>query len=103
LPSQGDPSGDIPEAVLDIDPQTHSGNGADTKGDFKIVPETETMRQSSGSSGGRYHLVKKGETLRVIARQFYGDETAWKRIYDANRSILKNPDQISPGVSLRIP
>jgi nucleoid-associated protein YgaU len=34
---------------------------------------------------------------------FYGDANHWKRIFDANRDVIRNADLIQPGWKLRIP
>jgi len=51
------------------------------------------------------YVVKKGETLWSIAAdpQVFGDATKWRRLYEANRDVLKSPDRIRPGMALRIP
>ncbi|MBI3088102.1 MAG: LysM peptidoglycan-binding domain-containing protein [Candidatus Omnitrophica bacterium] len=51
------------------------------------------------------YVVKKGDTLWTIAARsdVLGDGSKWRRIYDANRDQLKNPDQLRPGMTLRIP
>jgi nucleoid-associated protein YgaU len=51
----------------------------------------------------RFYVVEKGDSLSKIAKKFYGDANAWKRIYEANREQIKNPDLIQPGWKLRIP
>jgi nucleoid-associated protein YgaU len=57
---------------------------------------------SSGQNQRRY-TVKTGDTLSRISQQFYGDANEYKRIFDANRSILRDPNTISPGQELVIP
>jgi nucleoid-associated protein YgaU len=47
--------------------------------------------------------VKKGDSLSKIAKAQYGDAKAWKRIFEANQDILKDPDKIYPGQKLKIP
>jgi nucleoid-associated protein YgaU len=49
------------------------------------------------------YTVVAGDTLRKIAQRFYGDETLWPRIFNANRDQITNPDQIQVGWVLRIP
>ena len=44
-----------------------------------------------------------GDNLSKIARHFYGDANAWKRIFDANRDQLTDPDRIRSGQMLKIP
>jgi LysM repeat protein len=51
----------------------------------------------------RTYTVKSGDTMRRIAEHFYGDEMKWKRIYEANRDKIKNPDLIHPGQEFIIP
>lgn len=49
------------------------------------------------------HVVTEGETLGSIARQHYGSAAEWRRIFEANRNGLQDPDRIRPGMELRIP
>jgi len=51
---------------------------------------------------GQY-TVKGGDSLSKIARYIYGDASAFQKIFDANRDILKAPDVIHPGQILKIP
>ncbi len=52
---------------------------------------------------GQFYTVVKGDTLSKIAKQHYGDANAYNRIFEANRPLLKDPDEIYPGQVLRIP
>lgn len=52
---------------------------------------------------GQFYTVAKGDTLSKIAKQHYGDANAYNRIFEANRPLLKDPDEIYPGQVLRIP
>ncbi|MEO8604571.1 MAG: LysM peptidoglycan-binding domain-containing protein [bacterium] len=51
----------------------------------------------------RTYTVEKGDTLSKIAKHHYGDANKWKKIFDANTNILKDPDRIFPGQVLKIP
>ncbi len=51
----------------------------------------------------QYYIVKKGDTLWKIAENYYGDGKLYKKIFEANTDILKNPDVIQIGQKLRIP
>jgi nucleoid-associated protein YgaU len=53
----------------------------------------------------RYKVGSRGDggTLSGIARLFYGDANDWRRIYEANQKVLKNPDVIHDGMILSIP
>jgi nucleoid-associated protein YgaU len=49
------------------------------------------------------YTVVAGDTLRAIAQRFYGDETQWERIFEANRDQIDDPDVIQVGWVLCIP
>lgn len=51
----------------------------------------------------RTHTVVKGNTLWAIAQKFYGNGALWPRIFDANRSKIKDPHWIYPGQVFVIP
>lgn len=50
-----------------------------------------------------FYTVKKGDTLWAIAKEHYGNGAKYNAIFEANRPMLKHPDRIYPGQSLRIP
>jgi nucleoid-associated protein YgaU len=49
------------------------------------------------------YTVQRGDTLRGIAEWFYGDRSRWLIIYAANRSTIRDPLAIEPGMELLIP
>lgn len=49
------------------------------------------------------YTVKKGDTLAKISMKVYGDPSEWRRIYNANRSRIKNPNLIHVGQQLDLP
>jgi nucleoid-associated protein YgaU len=51
----------------------------------------------------RTYTVVKGDTLSKIAKTLYGNANKWRKIYEANTDIIKNPDVIRPGQVLKIP
>lgn len=63
---------------------------------------TSTTVEAPTSSVQTY-TVASGDTLSKIAKQFYHDANQWPRIFEANRDVLKDPDRIFPGQTLRIP
>ncbi|MGE5257936.1 MAG: peptidoglycan-binding protein LysM [Hyphomicrobiales bacterium] len=50
-----------------------------------------------------YYIIKKGDTLSAIAKQFYGKASDYPKIFDANREVIKDPNLIFPGQKIRIP
>jgi len=50
-----------------------------------------------------FYTVKSGDTLSKIAREHYGNANQYPKIFEANKPLLKDPDEIYPGQVLRIP
>ncbi len=50
-----------------------------------------------------FYTVQSGDTLGAIAKAHYGDAGKYPLIFEANQPMLKDPDKIYPGQSLRIP
>ena len=51
----------------------------------------------------RTYTVVSGDSLSKIAKNFYGDASQWKKIHEANRDKISNPDLIHPGQEFIIP
>ena len=58
-----------------------------------VTPEPESQ----------FYTVKSGDNLSKISKHFYGDANQYNKIFEANRPLLKNADDIFPGQVLRIP
>jgi nucleoid-associated protein YgaU len=73
--------------------------------DFSNVQSgsSSTARNQDASDSGRTYTVAAGDSLSKIAKQVYGNPNDWRRIFDANRDVIKNPDLIYPGQTLRLP
>ena len=67
------------------------------------APSPTTTDPIAGSAAGRNYTVVKGDSLSKIAKAQYGDASQWKKIYEANKERIKNPDLIQPGWVLTIP
>jgi len=50
-----------------------------------------------------YYIIKKGDTLSAIAKQFYGKGNEYPKIFEANREVIKDANLIFPGQKIRIP
>ena len=50
-----------------------------------------------------YYEIVSGDTLSAVAQKYYGKASAYMRIFDANREVIKDPDKIYPGQKIRIP
>jgi LysM repeat protein len=59
---------------------------------------------SPPAAGPQTYTVRPGDSLWRIAQSFYGNGSAWPKIYNANRDTIgSNPNLIRAGQSLDIP
>jgi len=56
-----------------------------------------------GHGAGTVYEIQAGDTLSAIAKRHYGNANDWRKIYEANRDVIKNPDLIYPGQKITIP
>ena len=50
-----------------------------------------------------FYTIEKGDTLWKIAEKFYDDGSKYTHIVEANIEVIKDPDLIYPGQTIRIP
>ncbi len=85
--------------VLVAAPQHHAVTAMRTTTAAVIVHQEKPEKVAASQ---RY-TVQRGDTLSSIARRFYGSTADWNRLFQANRSVLRNPNVIFPGQVLQIP
>jgi len=47
--------------------------------------------------------MRRDDTLGVVASRFYGSGNRWPAIFEANKHVIANPDQVLPGMTLIVP
>ena len=67
-----------------------------------MFSSAEAQIGHKGRLGDEY-VVRQGDCLYRIARQLYSNPCLWKRLFDANRGIVNDPDLIFPGQRLILP
>lgn len=70
--------------------------------DFSDV-QSGASTTAPGAEVYESYEVKPGDSLSKIAKSVYGKASDWKRIFEANRDTIKDPDKIFPGQKLKIP
>lgn len=68
-----------------------------------VQPEEDKPEAVQPENNDVTYIVVRGDSLWKIAARHYGSGLEWKKIYEANRNIIKNPDLIYIGQSLVIP
>ena len=73
-------------------------------GNFDHVAKVDDqLTVSSPEPESKFYTVKSGDSLSKISKEFYGDANQYNKIFEANRPLLKDADDIFPGQVLRIP
>ena len=89
------PSEEVKKQLWDIynriDPDYRSGD---------LVMNINAIGTSANAAQAEEYTVVKGDSLSKIGEK-YG--VAWKKIYEANKDQIKDPDLIQPGWKLKIP
>jgi tetratricopeptide (TPR) repeat protein len=68
----------------------------------KPQADAKSADKKSGVSP-RTYVVREGDTLASISRRFYKSSGRWKKIRDANKSVIDEPAKLKPGTTLTIP
>jgi nucleoid-associated protein YgaU len=94
------------DQIKSVDP-TYSDLSADITIDTSL-PQPQTAATAGAAAGGslgpqQTYTVKAGDTLSKISQQFYGNANQYRKIFEANRDQISDPDKIRPGMELKIP
>jgi len=67
------------------------------------MPDFSNVKSGASSTATRIYEVVSGDSLSKIAKREYGDANKWKKIFEANTDLIKDPNKIYPGQKLKIP
>ena len=72
-----------------------------------VIPDfdDEEYFEEEADGAGQFedYVIQKGDTLQKISKKFYDSYSKWTKIYDINKNVIKDPNRIKPGISIRIP
>lgn len=71
--------------------------------DSGVVSGASSQLTSKDEQTMQTYTVVAGDSLSKIAKRVYGKASLWRKIYEANRDHIKDPDLIFPGQLLRLP
>jgi nucleoid-associated protein YgaU len=89
------PGQSVPQTPLVLAPNQAQAGATASQG---VAPAAQAAEEP-----GMMVTVKKGDTLSKIALEYLGNANLYHQIFEANRPMLKDPDEIFPGQVLRIP
>ena len=69
-----------------------------------VPPGTQLVLNGAGAvqveHRGEQYLIKQGDTLGTISNDVYGTPRKWKKLWNNNRDLIKNPNHIYSGFYL---
>ena len=84
-------------------PNLEQARPARSQGDDRdTLQNSAQYEQAEKIKTEKFHIVLKGQTLSSISQKYYGTAGKWKKIYDYNRNVIKDPNKLIPGTKLII-
>lgn len=83
-------------------PSAATAESADKKDKADNKPAAAPAKPASGEIIATV-TIGKGDRLTLLAEKYYGHKDYWVYIFEANKSVIKNPDAVSAGMKLKIP
>ena len=88
--------------LFDRDKKDDKKKAEKKRADFSNV-QSGSSTTAKPPEAARTYTVKSGDSLWAISERVYGNGNDWRRIYEANKDRIKDPDVIQPGWVLDIP
>lgn len=65
-----------------------------------VLTLDQAPESAAQEKNGDPYLIRRGQTLGLISDDVYGTSVKWKRLWDNNRKLIKNPNRIYAGFYL---
>lgn len=69
----------------------------------KAEKERKEKAKLEASKKPEYYIVQEGDTLYKIALKFYGRTSAWRRIREANKTVISMDGRVNEGQKIKLP
>ena len=114
LPTGGTQHHEIEEIKLEVTPEKRLVNSriiekSQIAEEILFEEEEETLPEdvqqvaSVDISTKTMHKVKPNDSLVKISKEYFGDETKWYKIFEANKDNMSDPNSLYVGQELLIP
>ena len=67
------------------------------------APKPAPKENYAAPKAPKTYVIKKGDTLQTISDKFYGTTRKYDKLYQANKNVIKNKDQLKVGTKITIP
>ena len=107
-PDQRPEGAEVPTVQLEQDGSRSQPSAASQRSDSDAVtatPDGVAAVTSDGRSAPeqQIHEVVPGDNLSTLAQRYLGSQSRYLNLYEANRDVLKSPDDLRVGMKLKIP
>lgn len=96
-------SGSSAPAAQPVVPETSAPTVPTTPIAAPESPAPAASAETVSSRQGTVYTTKKGDNLSKIAKELYNDSGRWRDIYELNKNIIKNPNNIYSNMQLMLP
>jgi nucleoid-associated protein YgaU len=109
LESRSIPVQQVPQTIEDAPFEINFPDSISIAATSEVTPEQNEVSdfvaydQNTPIKTQKFHIVAKSETLGSISAKYYGSSGKWRKIYDNNRDVIKDPNSLKPGTKLIIP
>lgn len=93
------PTAVVPEPIIDP-PVSDTLAQSPKESKAKVQGQTKTERLADQQE---VVVLASGQSLRTLAQRKYGDSVFWVYIYEENRELIPNPNQVAVGTKLILP
>ena len=95
--TSGPPNGSEQDTVREESHQSSTTDNESQEPDWKKYRQVEKIKTQ------RFHIIREGETLSEISREYYDTSRKWQKILDANRGVIEDVNKLKPGTKIIIP
>ena len=96
------PSAAVPARAAAVVEQLHGASKVPARA-AAVVPQAFADALVVHHESARSYTVRPGDTLSSIAQRCYSNPADWRWLYEANTSVVHDPDVIYPGEVLTVP
>jgi nucleoid-associated protein YgaU len=94
----------FPKATTSVDTSPKQGDAVSASDPTDVFSlGTLSESQANGNPHFTEYQVKKGDTLSKIAQKLMGGSENYMDIFEANKEVLRNPNDLHVGMTLKIP